>query len=312
PSLNGNSVTTTEEARDKVTAYKNDGYDFLKIHPGIKRNVFDELVKTANEVGITFSGHVPVDVGINHALQSKYASIDHVDGFLEGLVPSSENVKPDENGFFGYNFTTLADTTKIDKLVSLSKINSVWIVPTQSLFERWFAPTDGNTLLNQPEMQYMPVSTLENWRKRKEASTGPDSNFDKKQWEMFIAIRRKLIYALNKDGQGLLLGSDAPQLFNVPGFSIHHEIKGMLASGLTPIEIIKTGTINPARFFDMEAVFGQLKEGMTADILLVNSNPVENISALKDLSGVMVRGVWLSKEAIDQKLQLIAQSASAQ
>ncbi|MBT8293291.1 MAG: amidohydrolase family protein, partial [Eudoraea sp.] len=77
PSLNGNSVITTEEARDKVTAYKNDGYDFLKIHPGIKRNVFDELVKTANEVGISFSGHVPVDVGIERALKSKYASIDH-------------------------------------------------------------------------------------------------------------------------------------------------------------------------------------------------------------------------------------------
>ena len=61
----------------------------------------------------------------------------------------------------------------------------------------------------------------------------------------------------------------------------------------------------------MEDVFGQLKEGMAADILLVNSNPVEDIGALKDLTGVMVQGVWLSKEDIDQKLQLIAQSASA-
>lgn len=311
PSLNGNSVTSTEEARDKVISYKNDGYDFLKIHPGIKRNVFDELVKTANEVGITFSGHVPVDVGIEHALKSKYASIDHVDGFLEGLVPVSANVDPNDNGFFGYNFTKLADTAQIDELVELSKNNKVWIVPTQSLFERWFAPIDGETLLQQPEMKYMSASTLSNWKVRKEASTGADTNFDKKQWETFIDIRRKLIYSINKKGQGLLLGSDAPQLFNVPGFSIHHEIDGMLASGLTPIEIIRSGTVNPARFFDMESVFGQLKEGMAADILLVNSNPVENIGALKDLTGVMVQGVWLSKDTIDQKLRLIAQNASA-
>ncbi|MBT8204949.1 MAG: amidohydrolase family protein, partial [Eudoraea sp.] len=80
PSLNGNSVKTPEEARTKVTAYAEAGYDFLKIHPGIQHNVFDTLVKTANEVGIPFSGHVPVDVGIRHALQSRYASIDHVDG----------------------------------------------------------------------------------------------------------------------------------------------------------------------------------------------------------------------------------------
>ena len=311
PSLNGNSVTTAEEARNKVISYKNDGYDFLKIHPGIKRDVFDELVKTANEAGITFSGHVPVDVGIEHALNSKYASIDHVDGFLEGLVPASANVDPNDNGFFGYNFTKLADTAKIEALVKLSEKNKVWIVPTQSLFERWFAPVDGETLLQQPEMKYMSEATLSNWKVRKEASTGPETNFDKKQWEIFIEIRRKLIYSLNKKGHGLLLGSDAPQLFNVPGFSIHHEIEGMSASGLTPIEIIRSGTVNPARFFDMEDVFGQLKEGMAADILLVNSNPMEDIGALKDLTGVMVRGVWLSKEDIDQKLQLIAKSASA-
>ena len=311
PSLNGNSVTSAEEAMEKVIAYKNEGYDFLKIHPGIKRDVFDELVKTANESGISFSGHVPVDVGIEHALESKYASIDHVDGFLEGLVPMSEKVDPNENGFFGYNFTKLADTTMIDELVELSKNNKVWIVPTQSLFERWFAPVDGEILLQQPEMKYMPASTLLEWRKRKEASTGPGTNFDKTQWETFIDIRRKLIYALNKTGHGLLLGSDAPQLFNVPGFSIHHEMEGMLKSGLSPLEILQSGTINPALFFNMESVFGQLKEGMAADILLVNSNPVEDISALKDLSGVMVRGKWIGKADIDQKLQQIAKNASA-
>ena len=93
-------MTSTEEARNKVTAYKEAGYDFLKIHPGIQRDVFDELVRTAREVGIEFSGHVPVDVGIRHALESEFASIDHVDGFLEGLVPESENVDPNANVFF--------------------------------------------------------------------------------------------------------------------------------------------------------------------------------------------------------------------
>jgi hypothetical protein len=311
PSLNGNSVTSVEEAREKVIAYKNDGYDFLKIHPGIKREVFDALVYTANETGISFSGHVPVDVGIKHALESKYASIDHVDGFLEGLVSMSEGVNPGDNGFFGYDFTKLADTTKIDELVKISKKNKVWIVPTQSLFERWFAPVDVDILLKQSEMKYMPASTLVEWRKRKLASTGPDTDFDEKQWETFINIRRKLIYELHKTGHGLLLGSDAPQLFNVPGFSIHHEIDGLLKSGLTPLEIIQTGTVNPALFFNMPSVFGQLKEGMAADILIVDSNPLEDIRALKSLAGVMVRGKWLSKEEIDRKLQQIAKNGSA-
>lgn len=311
PSLNGNSVPTPEIARERVTQYKNDGYDFLKIHPGIPLDAFDELVRTANDVGITFSGHVPVAVGINHALESKYASIDHVDGFLEGLVPEEENVNPAENGFFGYAFTNLASTDKISELVQLSKDNKVWIVPTQSLFERWFAPISSDELLAQPEMKYMPASTLAVWKNRKEQTTGTGSGFDKEQYATFDAIRLQLIKSLQENGHGLLLGSDAPQLFNVPGFSIHHEIDGMLRAKLTPLEILKSGTVNPAIFFGMEDEFGEIKVGMDADILLVNNNPLEDISALREVNGVMVRGTWLSKQTIDKKLAEIARNAAS-
>ena len=97
PSLNGNSVPTIAEAKRKVTQYQKDGYDFLKIHPGIKLNVFNELVKTADEVGIPFAGHVPQEVGIRLALKSKYASIDHLDGYIEGAAPKELRT---QGGFF--------------------------------------------------------------------------------------------------------------------------------------------------------------------------------------------------------------------
>ncbi|WP_422079621.1 amidohydrolase family protein [Ulvibacterium sp.] len=307
PSLNGNTVTSKEEAISKVTAYQKAGYDFLKIHPGIQLEVFDQIVRTSNEVGIPFAGHVPVDVGIRHALKSKYASIDHVDGFLEGLVPETANVKPDQNGFFGYNFTPLADTTGIDELVQMSKENKVWIVPTQSLFTRWFAPTNGEELLAQPEMQYMTKETLDQWRTRKQQSTGPDTGFDADQWLQFDAIRRQLMKKLQDGGHGMLLGSDAPQLFNVPGFSIHHEIDAMEDAGLTPLEILQSGTINPAVYFGMDDQFGEIKEGLEADLIIVNANPLENLDALQEISGVMRQGKWYSKEAIDQRLREIAE-----
>ena len=309
PSFNGNTVTTKEEAVEKVTTYKNEGYDFLKIHPGMQLEVFDQMVETANELNIPFAGHVPVMVGIRHALESKYASIDHVDGYLEGLVPESEGVDPSANGFFGYSFTPLADTSKIDELVALSKKNQVWVVPTQSLFERWFAPVSSDELLKQPEMKYMPVSTLEDWKRRKDESTKPESGFNEEQWNKFTAIRRQLIFKLQENGHGMLLGSDAPQLFNVPGFSIHHEVDGMLEAGLTPLEILQSGTINPAIYFGMEDTFGSIKEGLDADLVLLNSNPLLDITALKQISGVMVRGKWLSKESIAEKLEQIADNA---
>ncbi|MCK0191189.1 amidohydrolase family protein [Arenibacter sp. F20364] len=309
PSFNGNSVTTKEEAVEKVTAYKNKGYDFLKIHPGMQLDVFDQMVETANDLNIPFSGHVPVMVGIRHALESNYASIDHVDGYLEGLVPDSEEVDPSSNGFFGYAFTPLADISKIDELVELSKKNQVWVVPTQSLFERWFAPISSDELLKQPEMKYMPASTLADWKRRKDESTKPETGFNEEQWKQFTVIRRMLISKLQENGHGLLLGSDAPQLFNVPGFSIHHETEGMKEAGLTPLEILQSGTINPANFFGMEGTFGSIKEGLDADLVLLNSDPLKDISALKEIAGVMVRGKWLSKETIAEKLKEIAYNA---
>ena len=254
PSLNGNSIKTIAEATEKVTKYKSDGYDFLKMHPGIKLDVFNQVVKTANEVRIPFAGHVPVDVGVHHAIKSGYASIDHVDGFLEGLVPKSENVDPNDNGFFGYNFTPLADTSAIDELVNLAKEHQVWIVPTQSLYERWFAPISADELLKDPEMKYMPVSTLENWKQRKNQYTVDNPKFNEAQWQQFNSIRRQLIKKLQENGHGVLLGSDAPQLFNVPGFSIHHEIAGMIGAGLSPLEILQSGTINPATYAGMEDI----------------------------------------------------------
>ncbi|WP_149276142.1 amidohydrolase family protein [Pareuzebyella sediminis] len=309
PSLNGNTVKTVQEADSKIRKYKDEGYDFLKIHPGVTLEVFDQIVQTANEVDIPFAGHVPVDVGIRHALKSKYASIDHVDGFLEGLVPPSANVKPAENGFFGFNFTPLADSEKIDELVQMSKSNQVWIVPTQSLFERWFAPISSDELLKQPEMKYMSKTTLEDWKERKDASTSTHTGFSESQWRQFDSIRRQLIKSLQEEGHGILLGSDAPQLFNVPGFSIHHEIDGMERSGLSPLEIIQSGTINPAHFFSMEDEFGEIKEGFSADFMLLRENPLENLDALQNPWGVMVRGQWLPREKIDEKLTLIAKKA---
>jgi len=305
PSLNGNTVPTPEEARKKVTAYHEEGYDFLKIHPGIPLDAFNELVKTANEVGIPFAGHVPVAVGIRHALASGYASVDHVDGFLEGLVPESANVVPNENGFFGYNFTDLADESQIDALIQMTNEYGVWVVPTQSLFDRWFSPEDAKALAQANEMQYMPASTIESWVDSKQNLIN-NEGYSAGQWEKFKAIRQKLIYELHHRGHGLLLGSDAPQVFNVPGFSIHHELQGMLDAGLTPLEAIQIGTINSAKYFGMEGEFGEVIPGASADLILLNANPLEDLQALQNKSGVMVRGQWLSQEEINRRLSEIA------
>ncbi|XOV90860.1 MAG: amidohydrolase family protein [Bacteroidota bacterium] len=305
PPLNGSTVKTKEEADEKVRKYKADGYDLLKILPGIKLEVFDQIVATANEVGIPFAGHVPAEVGIRHALESGYASIDHMDGYLTGLVPE-EITKNSDAGFFGYNYTNQADPGKMNGMVQLTSEKKVWVVPTQTLFTRWFSPGSPESYASQPEMKYMPKETIENWKASK-ARMIEDENYSEEQWRKFNTLRNVFLMKLHSYGHGLLLGSDAPQVFNVPGFSIHHEIKDMLDVGLTPMEVIQIGTLNPAIYFGMEGQFGEIIENASADLILVKKNPLIDPGTIKNHLGVVVRGRWLSREEIDKQLAEIAQ-----
>jgi len=286
PSLNGNSVTTKEEAIEKVTQYKKDGYDFLKIHPGIQF-------------------HVPIDVGVHRALEASYQTIDHLDGFLEGLVPISAKVNPADNGFFGYGFTNLADVNLIPALVEKTKQQGVAVVPTQTLFLRWFSPQPAIELANEPEMQYMSSKMLYTWRQSKERLLA-DSSYTAEQWATFIEIRNKLLVEMHQKGVTFLLGSDAPQVFNVPGFSLHREMKAMVEVGIPAMKVLQSGTSNPAHFFKAAGEYGTIEVGAAADLILLEANPLEDIGNAQKISGVMVKGKWLSKAMIAEELAAIA------
>jgi len=305
PSMNGNSVKTPEEAKEKVTQYKEEGYDFLKIHPGIQIEVWDVLERTAQEVGIPYAGHVPVDVGIRRALNAGYGTVDHLDGYLEGLVPASAGVAPDANGFFGYNFTDIADESIIPELVKMTIDNDVAVVSTQTLFTRWFSPKDPAVMMEEPEMKYMPAQTRFTWRQNKSRLIN-DESYNAEQWERFITIRKKLLSEMDRQGVTFLLGSDAPQVMNVPGFSLHHEMRDMSDAGIPPYKILESGTIGPAKYFGAEGQYGTIQTGSVADLILLGANPLDDIANTSRIEGVFVRGQYLSKEEIAMRLEEIA------
>ena len=305
PSMNGNSVPSIDSARIKVARYQKDGYDFLKIHPGIQLDVMEELVRTAKEVGIPFSGHVPAAVGIRNAIDFGYASIDHLDGYVTGMVPESAGINPNNAGMFGSNFTNLADVGAIAELVGKTKAANIWIVPTQSLLVSWSSPETGAEITARPEMKYVSSGTRFQWRQFKERILN-DESYDPDSMTTFIDIRNQLLKTMDDQGVGLLLGSDAPQVANVPGFSIQHEMRGMADAGISNYAILKSGTTNPAKFFNAEGEFGSVTTGASADLILLAANPLEDIGNMSKINGVMVRGEWLSREKLDQNLAEIA------
>ncbi len=309
PSLNGNSVKTVQEAHDKVRQYKKDGYDFLKIHPGIALPVMDELVKTANNEGIRFAGHVPYEVGLQRAIDYRFWSVDHADGFIEAIAKG--DFEESEVGFFGSGLLGKSDLSALPGLCKSMADNEVYIVPIQSLFTRLLSPVSAKEMIQEHEMAYMPSATRYSWMSNKSNLIGgEDYNLD--EYDQFINLRHEILQCAHEHGVQFLLGSDAPQIFNVPGFSIQHEMQSLVDAGIPIYDVLLSGTINPARFFDAEGQYGQVTHGASADLILLRKNPLESIENMREIEGVMVRGQWLSREDIDVRLAEIATKHEAE
>ena len=302
PSFNGNSVKTPEAGAEMLRNQKQAGYDFLKLHPGLTKENFAAIAKTAKEVSIPFAGHVSFDVGVWRAIEAGYASIDHLDGFVESLVPGIENIPEQQTGSFGMYIAKKADVNKIPALMKELKKKNIWVVPTQALAERWFSPDkDADAFAREPEMIYMKEETMKNWvNSKKNIMANP--NYNAEEIKKFIALRRKLIYECQRNGVGLLLGSDGPQVFNVPGFSVHHELKYMVDAGLTPYQALQSGTVNVAKYFHLTNT-GMVKTGYVSDLVLLDANPLENIENTKKIAGVMLGKYWLPKEELAAELK---------
>ena len=307
PSLNGNSVPTPGAAARIVAEQKAAGYDFLKIHPGIGGEVFDTLAATAKRVGIRFAGHVPLDVGLARALETGYATIDHLDGYVEAMVRDGSPVTGAESQFFGVNLGAYLDQSKLPALVDATREARVWNVPTQVLMENLMPEVNAEALHKQPEMRYVAPATLSKWAEEKnsllsEAGATPESG------RRVMDVRRKLIKALQGSKTGLLLGSDSPQIYNVPGFSIHRELQSLVTAGLTPYQALETGTRNIATFFGSLSTSGTIAVGKRADLVLLDGNPLIEVSNTTRRAGVMLRGRWLPKAEIERRLAVIAKA----
>jgi imidazolonepropionase-like amidohydrolase len=302
PSLNGTTVPDEATATRLVEEQKAAGYDFLKIHPGIKRGPFDALAATANRIGIGFSGHVPVDVTLARALEVRYRSIDHLDGYLEALVKDGAPVNPKEPGFFGLALIDHLDESKIPALVSRTKAAGVWNVPTQSLVPAFMGSQTTEALAARPEMKYVPKQMADQWIQARNGFLQDVADVPMEKRRRFEAVRATIIKALDDADAGVLLGADTPQIMQVPGWATHCELKALVASGLTPYRALRAGTINVARFFGTADRTGTVALGKEASLVLVDANPLDDVGNMAKISGVMVRGRWVTAVERDQML----------
>lgn len=305
PSFNGNSVTSPEQAIAMVRAQKEAGYDLLKIHPGVPRVAFDSLAVTANRLGIPFSGHVPLEVGLDVAITAKHSTIDHLDGLVEAMYSGTAPLTPALNGFFGLGIVNQLDLSRFPRIVERVRASGVIMVPTQILSDNYANDATGDQLTSLPEMRYWVPQQVASWRATKNNLLSQPS-VSREQRMAYITLRRRFIKSLYDAGVPFLLGSDAPQLWNVPGFSAHRELIALVAAGLTPYQALRTGTVNVAKFLKEDGRSGAVRTGMRADLILLDANPLQNIANSSRINGVVVNGRWIGSAERQQMLARLA------
>jgi imidazolonepropionase-like amidohydrolase len=292
PAFSGNSVKGPEEATARVRQQKSEGWDSLKVLGGLSVEAYDAMARTAKEAGMRFAGHVPSAVGVRHALEMGQATIDHIDRYAEDL---GGETKP-------------LDDKAIQELVTLTKKAGTAIVPTLVVWETLRGPITLASRTGLPELKYLPRPYVEQWTKAV-AGRLQNPEFNAANAKVYIDNRMRILAALHKAGVPILLGSDAPQQFNVPGFSIHHEMKRMLDAGMSVREVVRSGTANVGEYYKAQDQFGTIAIGKRADLILVDANPLQSIDNMSRRSGVMVRGRWLPDSEIQARLAQIASRA---
>jgi imidazolonepropionase-like amidohydrolase len=178
-------------------------------------------------------------------------------------------------------------------------------VPTMVLWETIIGAPDAAALEAFPELKYMPRSIATQWR---EAFQGRQSTpqFSRGKARRIAADRKRLLKVMDTQGVKILFGTDAPQQYSVPGFSVHRELKAMVDLGMKPYDVLRSGTANVGAYLKAKDAFGTIAAGQRADAILVDANPLEDITNLSKISGVMVRGKWMPVSEIQAGLAKIA------
>jgi hypothetical protein len=195
------------------------------------------------------------------------------------------------------------DQSRLPAIVARVRASGVAMVPTQILMDNQASDATGDELTSGPEFQYWVRNQVDAWRINKNNYLA-NTPVSREQRMAFIALRRRILKSLYDAGVPFLLGSDAPQSWNVPGFSAHRELQALVAAGLTPYQALRTGTVDVARFLKEEGRSGVVHAGARADLLLLDANPLQDIGNTLRIAGVVVNGRWI--DAADRERMLAA------
>ena len=288
PYLKSNDLSSIDAVKNVITQHKAKDYDYLKIADNLPKNIYLKLLELAHEAKIEIVGHGQRRLPLEYSLRMK--SIAHIEEFM--------------------NIFSKAEKSSVDFLTQAAKeikTSGVYVSPTLGIFEMIgrYADTNKSAILGKDEnLKYLPKHYADYWMSDK-------INYRTNSWfiaeEALMRLEKELQWQkeftllLHKQDVPLMAGSDTYGLF-LPGFSLHHELELINSAGLSTYETLKTATVNPARYFNTISQSGTIDEGKLADMVLLDKNPLEDIRHTKTILGVVIKGKWHNREALDKLL----------
>jgi tetratricopeptide (TPR) repeat protein len=168
--------------------------------------------------------------------------------------------------------------------------------------------TNLEAFLKNPALHYLPPRALEQFQPAVNRFKKDASPEQAARMQAALAFQKKLVKALFDAGVPLMAGTDAPDVGPMAGVGIHEELQELVSDGLTSFQALQTATVIPARYFRKPDEFGTIAVGRRADLVLLERNPLDSISNTREIVGVMVRGKWLPKEELAQRVEAIPEA----
>lgn len=317
------AVGNAEEGRQAVDFLKRSGADFVKVYDGVPRDAYFAIAEEAKKKGLSFVGHIPSAVTMSEASNAGQKSVEHLGTFLEesstaetelrnwprpAVKDGDFSVIPARIAARGNRMLDTYSERRATQLLALLAENRTWQVPTL-LAKQVNTFVDDISEGQDPRYKYIPASVREGWR--------PDKNFFYRyRTPEFITYQKRLfqkemesVGAMRRAGVPLIAGTDGGP-YTVAGFGLHQELALLVKAGLTPMEALQAATINPAKFLGESDTLGSVEQGKIADLVLLEANPLEDISNTERIAAVVVNGRFFPKTVLRMMLADVEKAAN--
>jgi imidazolonepropionase-like amidohydrolase len=276
------SADTPEEARKVVARYKAAGFEQIKLYTLLKPDVVEALSKEAHGAGMTVTGHVPAALNAITGVEAGMDQINHL-GFVTPALRT-----PAKEGNNDSNDRIDLDSETARKAIAFFQLHHTVIDPTASWGEMAGRSKDIDIPSFEPGIAKAPFTVT-----AKYTSLGAPPS-ESARFQQRMAQTEAVIGALHHAGISIVAGSDTGLI----GYGLDRELELYVKAGMTPLEAIQTATIVPARVMKLAAESGSIEPGKRADMILVNGNPLENISDIRKVSRVVTAGRMYDSAAL--------------